>query len=123
MQANEQAIRQVVEEVLAQLGKRGRGPTSSQPKSGDWGVFPTVDQAADAAEACFRRAIDVAARQQAKPWELRAATSMARLWHAGSRSTEAHCLLSGIYDWFTEGFDLPALRDARALLAQLDRPR
>src|SRR6185436_11737895 len=65
------------------------------------------------AEACFRRAIEVAAGQQAKAWELRASTSLARLWHKSDRSADARHLLSGIYEWFTEGFDVPDLRKAR----------
>ena len=73
------------------------------------------------AEACFLKAIDVARHQSAKTWELRAATSLARLWCDNGRHAEARDLLSPVYNWFTEGFDLPDLRDAQALLDELDR--
>jgi predicted ATPase len=56
--------------------------------------------------------------KQAKSWELRAAMSLARMWLRDCRSDEAHALLSGIYGWFTEGFDTPDLREAKALLDQ-----
>lgn len=70
IQANEQAIRQVVEEVLSQLGKRGRGPGGSQPKSGDWGVFPTVDQAAQAAEEGFQKLRNASMEKRAQAIEV-----------------------------------------------------
>jgi predicted ATPase len=60
---------------------------------------------AQAAEACFHRALDIARRQQAKWWELRAATSLARLWQQQGKRAEARELLAEIYGWFTEGFD------------------
>ena len=69
IQANEQAIRQVVEEVLVQLGERGRGPANGKPKSGDWGVFPTVDQAVDAAEAAFQKLRQTSLAERAKAIE------------------------------------------------------
>jgi predicted ATPase len=71
------------------------------------------------AEACFEKAIEVASRQQAKSWELRAATSLARLWQRQDRQAEAYELLSDIYSWFTEGFDTKDLQQAKALLAEL----
>jgi len=78
-------------------------------------------QAADEseAEACFVQALEMARRQQARLCELRAATSLARLWQRQRRQVEARDLLAGIYGWFTEGFDTPDLQDARALLAKL----
>jgi class 3 adenylate cyclase/tetratricopeptide (TPR) repeat protein len=72
-----------------------------------------------AAEKSYLRAIEVARRQSAKFWELRAATSLARLWRDQSKRTEARDLLAPIYGWFTEGFDTPVLQDAKALLDQL----
>jgi predicted ATPase len=72
-----------------------------------------------AAEACFQRAIEVARQQQAKSWELRAAMSLCRLWQRQGKREEARQLLAGIYGWFTEGFDTPDLKDARALLEEL----
>jgi predicted ATPase len=70
-------------------------------------------------EACFRQALDMARRQQAKSWELRAAVSLSRLWQRQGRRDEARQLLSEIYRWFTEGFDTPDLRRAKALLEEL----
>jgi predicted ATPase len=71
------------------------------------------------AEACFRRALDIARQQQAKSLELRAATSLARLWQQQGKRAEAYQLLSEIYGWFTEGFETLDLQEARALLDAL----
>ena len=71
------------------------------------------------AEACFQQAIEVAHNQKAKSWELRAATSLARLWQQQDKKEEARELLAPVYDWFTEGFDTADLKDAKALLDQL----
>ena len=71
------------------------------------------------AEACFERALAVAPQQQAKSWELRAATSMARLWRDQGKRQQARELLAPVYDWFTEGFDTLDLKEAEALLAEL----
>jgi predicted ATPase len=73
------------------------------------------------AEACFSRAIEVARRQQAKSWELRATVSLCRLWQEQGRIDEARQMLAEIYGWFTEGFDRPDLQEARALLEELSR--
>jgi class 3 adenylate cyclase/tetratricopeptide (TPR) repeat protein len=69
-----------------------------------------------AAETSFRRALALAQRQKAKLWELRAATSLARLWRDQGKCSEARDLLSPIYGWFTEGLDTPVLMEAKALL-------
>ena len=71
------------------------------------------------AEECFLKAIEIAQRQQAKSLELRAATSLARLWLQQGKRTEAHKLLSEVYNWFTEGFDTKDLQEAKALLEEL----
>jgi len=71
------------------------------------------------AEACFQRALEVACRQRAKSWELRAATSLSRLWQRQGKREEAKKLLQETYDWFTEGFDTADLMEARALLDAL----
>ena len=73
------------------------------------------------AEACFQQALDVARRQQAKSLELRAATSLARLWQQQGKRAEAHDLLAPVYGWFTEGFDTADLQEAKALLDELRR--
>jgi predicted ATPase len=72
------------------------------------------------AEACFQQAMAIARRQQARSWELRAATSLARLWQQQGKQAEARTLLAPIYDWFTEGFDTADLQDARALLEAVE---
>jgi class 3 adenylate cyclase/tetratricopeptide (TPR) repeat protein len=71
------------------------------------------------AESCFRAALDVARVQEAKWWELRNSVSLARLLSDTNRRDEGRTLLCEIYHWFTEGFDLPDLKDAKALLDQL----
>ena len=67
----------------------------------------------------MEKCIDVARRQNAKSWELRGATSLARLWRDQGKRDEARDLLAPIYGWFTEGFDTADLRTARALLDEL----
>jgi len=71
------------------------------------------------AEACFQHALDVARRQQARSWELRAAMSLARLWQQQDKRAEARQFLAEVYGWFTEGFDTLDLQEARALLEAL----
>ena len=73
------------------------------------------------AEACFQQAIKIAQHQQAKSWELRAATSLARLWQGQGKRVEARELLAPIYNWFMEGFDTVDLKDANALLEGVSR--
>jgi predicted ATPase len=90
--------------LLAQAGKRRKAKGNRQP----WGEV----------EACFHQALDIARRQQAKSWELRAAMSLSRLWQHDKRA-EARALLAPIYGWFTEGFDTADLREAKALLEAL----
>ena len=68
------------------------------------------------AEACFHKAIDVAREQGAHWWELRAATSLARLWADRGEPRKAYDLLAPVYGWFTEGFDTADLKAARSLL-------
>ena len=62
------------------------------------------------------QAIGIAQQQSAKLWELRAAISLARLWREQGRCDAARDLLAPIYSWFTEGFDTPVLKEAKALL-------
>jgi predicted ATPase len=71
------------------------------------------------AEACFRQALTIAQRQQAKSLELRAAMSLTRLYQKQGRQAEARPLLAECFDWFTEGFDTPDLQEAKVLLDQL----
>ncbi|MBV8360280.1 MAG: hypothetical protein JO189_20445, partial [Deltaproteobacteria bacterium] len=71
------------------------------------------------AEACFRAALEVARAQEAKWWELRATVSLAGLLAKQGRREEAWAMLAEIYNWFTEGFDLPDLKEAKTLLDEL----
>jgi predicted ATPase len=71
------------------------------------------------AEVCFERALAVARKQRAKSWELRAAMSMARLWHKKGKREQARDLLAPVYGWFTEGFQTLDLKEAKALLGEL----
>jgi class 3 adenylate cyclase/predicted ATPase len=87
--------------------------------NGDLLLRKGLPDAEVAADAQFREALAIARRQEAKSWELRAATSLARLWRAQSRRREAHDLLAPVYGWFTEGFDTADLKDAKALLDEL----
>jgi predicted ATPase len=73
----------------------------------------------EAAEELYRKALSVAEEQEAKLWELRAAASLARLRRDQCCHAEARDLLAPVYDWFTEGFDTPDLKDAKALLDAL----
>jgi len=79
-----------------------------------------ADCVAEAAD-CFQQALTIARRQQAKWWELRAATSLATLWQQQGKRQEAHDLLAPVYGWFTEGFDTVDLKEAKALLETLGR--
>lgn len=70
-------------------------------------------------EVALRRALTIAQQQQARWWELRAATSLAKHWHTAGKHQEAFSLLEPIYSWFVEGFDTTDLKDAKALLDEL----
>jgi predicted ATPase len=81
----------------------------------------TLCEATDPAQAetRFLQAIEVAQAQKAKFWELRATIELVRLWQAQGREREAYARLTTTYEWFTEGFDMPDLVEARTLLAEL----
>ena len=72
------------------------------------------------AERSYHQAIAVAKLQNAKPFELRASIKLARLWCKQDRRSEARDLLAPIYGWFTGGFDAPVLKEAKALLEELN---
>jgi predicted ATPase len=78
-----------------------------------------VGALASKAENVFLPSLSVAREQQAKSWELRAATSMARLWSDQRKREEAHELPAPVYGWFTEGFDTRDLKEAKILLDEL----
>jgi predicted ATPase len=71
------------------------------------------------AEASYHQALAVARDQGARLWELRAATSLARLWRDQGKRVDAHDVLAPVYGWFTEGFDTADLKDAKTLLSEL----
>jgi class 3 adenylate cyclase/predicted ATPase/ribosomal protein L40E len=126
---------QALEEVQAIVDKTGawvheaelyrlRGELLLQQSKGQGSKF-NVEESSESrvqsseSEAFFFQAIDIARKQQAKSWELRAATSLARLWQAQGKAAEAHKMLSEVYNWFTEGFDTKDLREAKALIEEL----
>jgi len=73
----------------------------------------------EAAEELYRKALSIAAEQEAKLWELRAVVSLARLRRAQGRWAAARDLLDPVFGWFTEGFDTADLKEAKALLVEL----
>jgi predicted ATPase/class 3 adenylate cyclase len=95
-------------------GSKFQVPPSPQP------LTPNTHAEVEA-EACFLKAIEIAQRQQAKSWELRATTSLARLWQQQDKKDEARQMLAEIYGWFTEGFDTADLQEAKALLEELNQ--
>ena len=82
-------------------------------------ILKSEDLGASQAERCFREAIVLARSREAKSFELRAATSLARLLDGQGRREEAHATLAPVYDWFTEGFDTADLKFAKTLLDEL----
>jgi predicted ATPase len=105
--------------LLIQTSKERRSKSQKQGAKMeiDLPSLPSHPQAE--AEECFLKAIEVAQKQRAKSWELRAATNLARLWQQQGKRAEAHKLLSDVYSWFTEGFDTKDLQEAKALLEEL----
>jgi predicted ATPase len=85
---------------------------------GEWLLAHRPERSAEA-EDCYQHALAVVRKQQAKYGELRASTSIARLWRDQGKRTEARDLLASIYGWFTEGLDTPVLKEAKALLDEL----
>jgi len=116
---SEEGLR-LVAEALAAFEHSGRGDLLAEAYRLQ-GVVLLHQAVADAvhAEACFQQALTIARHQQAKAWELRAATSLARLWQQQGKPAAARDLLAPIYGWFTEGFDTADLQDAKTLLEEL----
>ena len=83
-------------------------------------LLPQSSGNAAEAETCFHQAITIAQSQQGKSLELRAATSLARLWQSQGKRQDAHNLLAPVYGWFTEGFDMADLQEAKSLLEELE---
>jgi predicted ATPase len=114
----------VIEEALAWAESTGERWAISEVLrlKGDLVLLQGATGAAAAAEDHFRQAIDWARRQDALSWELRAATSLARLLRDQDRSAEGMALLQPVYDRFTEGFETADLKAAKALLEMLAEP-
>jgi len=110
----------VVAEALEFVTKTGERQAEAELHrvKGDLLLALTTPEQAGA-EASFRDALGVARRQSAKTYELRAATSLGRLWQQQGRKQEARDLLAPVYDWFTEGFDTRDLKEAKTLLEEL----
>jgi predicted ATPase len=115
----EEGLRRQAESLTA-FASSGRGDmlTEAYRLQGELLLRQATPEATQA-EACFQQALDIARRQQAKSLELRAATSLARLWQQQGKRDDARELLAPIYGWFTEGFDTADLHDAKALLEEL----
>jgi predicted ATPase len=92
---------------------------TGRDKSEDINPRHPISDSHGEAEACFLKAIEIARRQQAKSWELRATVSLARLWQQQGKKDEARQILAEIYNWFTEGFETKDLQEAKALLEEL----
>jgi class 3 adenylate cyclase/predicted ATPase len=108
----------LVHEALGKSGERGEYWYDGELHRLLGGLLLEMDKPEDA-EAEFGRALTIARDQQAHMWELRTATSLARLWRDQGRWDKARDLLAPVYGWFTEGFDTPDLKQAKALLDEL----
>jgi predicted ATPase len=110
----------LLDDVLVQIERTGEKMHQAEilRLKGEVLLMHDATSAAEA-EACFRAALDVARAQEAKWWELRTSVSLARLLGKIDRGEEARTMLAEIYNWFTEGFDTPDLKDAKALLEEL----
>ncbi|UCD69061.1 MAG: tetratricopeptide repeat protein, partial [Betaproteobacteria bacterium] len=110
----------LVDEAIAQAeapGWRGHAHYAESLRVKGW-IMQRMENYAEA-ECDYQRALDWAREQQAKSWELRTSTSLARLWQQQGKRKEAHDLLAPVYNWFTEGFDTKDLKEAKALLDEL----
>lgn len=113
---------QLIEESLTQLlqpGREERSHLAEILRLKGWML--SLQGHREEAERTYLASLDVAREQQAKSWELRTATSLARLWHQQDKRAEAYKLLSDVYAWFTEGFDTKDLQEAKTLLEDLTR--
>ena len=111
---------QLIEDSLTQITRPGWEPRcylAEILRLKGWML--TLQGDLEGAEQNYLASLDWARQQQAKSWELRTATSLARLWQQQGKLAEAHTLLSEIYHWFTEGFDTKNLQEAKALLEEL----
>jgi predicted ATPase len=110
----------LIEESLTQIARPGweeRSHLAEVLRLKGWMLARQGDL--DGAEQNYLASLDVARQQQAKSWELRTSTSLARLWQQQGKKAEAHKLLSDVYNWFTEGFDTKDLQEAKGLIEAL----
>jgi adenylate cyclase len=107
-----------VDEALAFVGTNAERAWESEAHRIRGRLFLVQGEESEA-EACFQRALDVAAELEIKLYELRATVDLCHLWQGQGRQAEARERLAGIYSWFKEGFDAPDLIKARALLGEL----
>jgi predicted ATPase len=103
-------------EAASSTGERWYEPELLRLKAG---MLLTQPEQQAAAEHCLKAAITLAQRQEAKFWELRAATTLAVLWKQQGHRAEAHSLLAPVCSWFSEGLNTADVKDANALLAEL----
>jgi predicted ATPase len=109
-----------IDDMLDQIGRPGweeRSHLAEVLRLKGWMLSLKGDR--ERAEKNYIASLDWAREQQAKSWELRTSTSLARLWQSQGKRKEAHDLLAPVYGWFTEGFDTKDLKEAKALLDDL----
>jgi predicted ATPase len=110
----------LLDEVLSETGSSGMRYWDAELHRLKGELLLSLPEAdCNAAEACFKQAVDVARGQNTKSLELRAATSLSRLWYDQAKPEAARALLAPIYQWFSEGFNTADLQQARALLDEL----
>ncbi len=109
---------QVVDDALALVDEHGVYGAALYHLKGELLLAQSADHQ-PAAESCFHQALEVSRHQQAKALELRAATSLSRLWKQQGKRDEARELLGEVYGWFTEGFATKDVQDAKTLLDEL----
>jgi predicted ATPase len=114
-----------LEEAIARSDQSGQRSADAElyRLRGEWLLQSAGGEPAPAvqaaAESAFQQALTIARTQAAKSFELRAATSLCRLWQQQGKRAEAYALLTAIYGWFTEGFDTADVQEAKALLTAL----
>ena len=113
---------QLIDDAIAQVERPGWGERMHYAeilRLKGW-ILSLKGDLAEGAEQNFHASLDWARCQQAKMWELRTSTSLARLWQSQSKRQDAYELLAPVYGWFTEGFDTKDLLEAKALLTELE---
>ena len=109
----------MLEQILTELDRDGWVDQKAEILRIKGETLLMRDAQNEEAEMCFRAALDVSRTQEAKWWELRATTSLARLLDKQGKRAEACAMLAEIYNWFTEGFDTADLKEAKAMLEEL----